>query len=67
MEQKFFERMPWAWQNIRHHDAPVVPDLNSDIDTKYFDDIETAEDKVDTFSQPRVCEGRGRGCGLEVW
>lgn len=37
--------------------APVVPDLNSDIDTSNFDNIEDDKGNAETFPPPRAFVG----------
>lgn len=37
--------------------APVVPELNSDIDTSNFDDIEVDKGDVETFTPPKAFVG----------
>lgn len=50
---RFFKTNVWSWDTIRKSDAPVVPVLNSDIDTRYFDVIDEGE-KPEPFETPRV-------------
>ena len=52
-QHRFFKNNSWTWENIRQCDAPVVPELKSDIDTQYFDTIDEG-DKAETFATPRV-------------
>ena len=61
---RFFKNNSWTWDNIRQCDAPVVPELQSDIDTQYFDIIDEG-DQAETFSTPRVRGKRGGGRGGE--
>ncbi|CAJ1077029.1 rho-associated protein kinase 2-like isoform X2 [Xyrichtys novacula] len=53
----FFKNSQWTFDNIRDTVAPVVPELNSDIDTTNFDDIEEDKKDVETFSPPRAFVG----------
>ena len=60
---RFFKTSTWSWDNLRQSDAPIVPELKSDIDTQYFDTIDEG-DKAETFDAPRVSVG-GREGGRE--
>ncbi|XP_035534234.1 rho-associated protein kinase 2-like isoform X1 [Morone saxatilis] len=53
----FFKNNQWTFDNIRETVAPVVPELNSDIDTSNFDDIEDDKGNVETFSPPKAFVG----------
>ncbi|KAK1805509.1 hypothetical protein P4O66_019808, partial [Electrophorus voltai] len=59
----FFKNDQWTFNTIRDkvHGcpamAPVVPELNSDIDTTHFDDIEDEKGNVETFPPPRAFVG----------
>nr|XP_046229147.1 rho-associated protein kinase 2-like isoform X2 [Scatophagus argus] len=53
----FFKNKQWTFDNIRETVAPVVPELNSDIDTSNFDDIEDDKGAVETFPPPRAFVG----------
>ncbi|KAG5276673.1 hypothetical protein AALO_G00108410 [Alosa alosa] len=53
----FFKNDQWTFDNIRNTVAPVVPELNSDIDTSNFDDIEDEKRDVETFPTPRAFAG----------
>ncbi|KAM6992490.1 rho-associated protein kinase 2-like isoform 2-T2 [Tautogolabrus adspersus] len=53
----FFKNNQWTFDNIRETVAPVVPELNSDIDTSNFDDIEDDKRDVETFTPPRAFVG----------
>jgi hypothetical protein len=53
---RFFKTSSWAWDGLRQTDAPVVPELKSDIDTQYFDTIDEG-DQADTFTTPREFAG----------
>uniref|UniRef100_A0A8C4H4W8 Rho-associated protein kinase n=1 Tax=Dicentrarchus labrax TaxID=13489 RepID=A0A8C4H4W8_DICLA len=53
----FFKNNQWTFDNIRETVAPVVPELNSDIDTSNFDDIEDDKGDVETFSPPKAFVG----------
>ena len=57
---RFFKTNVWSWDTIRKSDAPVVPVLNSDIDTRYFDVIDEGE-KPEPFEIPRVRKGKKGG------
>lgn len=50
----FFKNDNWTWENIRQHEPPVVPELEGDMDTQYFDVIDEDKDRPDTFAAPRV-------------
>lgn len=54
--QAFFKSDKWTWENLREHEPPVVPELNGDTDTTYFDVIDDEKDKVENFATPRVSE-----------
>ncbi|KAM4713160.1 rho-associated protein kinase 2-like isoform 2-T4 [Anableps anableps] len=53
----FFKDDQWTFDNIRDTVAPVVPELNSDIDTSNFDDIEVEKGNAETFPPPRAFAG----------
>uniref|UniRef100_A0AAY5EAR6 non-specific serine/threonine protein kinase n=1 Tax=Electrophorus electricus TaxID=8005 RepID=A0AAY5EAR6_ELEEL len=53
----FFKNDQWTFDTIRDTMAPVVPELNSDIDTTHFDDIEDEKGNVETFPPPRAFVG----------
>ncbi|XP_066532588.1 rho-associated protein kinase 2b [Hoplias malabaricus] len=53
----FFKNEQWTFDTIRDTMAPVVPELNSDIDTRNFDDIEDEKGDVETFPPPRAFVG----------
>uniref|UniRef100_A0A3B3XFC9 non-specific serine/threonine protein kinase n=1 Tax=Poecilia mexicana TaxID=48701 RepID=A0A3B3XFC9_9TELE len=53
----FFKDDQWTFDNIRDTVAPVVPELNSDIDTSNFDDIEVEKGTAETFPPPRAFTG----------
>ncbi|XP_057678976.1 rho-associated protein kinase 2-like isoform X5 [Corythoichthys intestinalis] len=53
----FFKSDQWTFDNIRETVAPVVPELNSDIDTSNFDDIEDDKGAVETFPPPKAFVG----------
>ncbi|XP_062292645.1 rho-associated protein kinase 2-like isoform X2 [Scomber scombrus] len=53
----FFKNDQWTFDNIRETVAPVVPELNSDIDTSNFDDIEVDKGDVETFPPPKAFVG----------
>ena len=50
----FFVTDQWNWDNIRSTVAYVIPELKSEIDTTYFDDIEDSSTQTQAFSQPMV-------------
>ncbi|KAJ8270547.1 hypothetical protein GJAV_G00116200 [Gymnothorax javanicus] len=56
-QHPFFRNEQWTFDNIRETVAPVVPDLNSDIDTKHFDEFEDEEGDEETFPQPKAFMG----------
>ncbi|XP_054617437.1 rho-associated protein kinase 2-like isoform X2 [Dunckerocampus dactyliophorus] len=53
----FFKSDQWTFDNIRETVAPVVPDLNGDIDTSNFDDIEDDKGAAETFQPPKAFVG----------
>ncbi|XP_042358929.1 rho-associated protein kinase 2-like isoform X2 [Plectropomus leopardus] len=53
----FFKNDQWTFDSIRETVAPVVPELNSDIDTSNFDDIEDDKGDVETFPPPKAFVG----------
>uniref|UniRef100_A0A1X7V8G1 non-specific serine/threonine protein kinase n=1 Tax=Amphimedon queenslandica TaxID=400682 RepID=A0A1X7V8G1_AMPQE len=53
----FFVTDQWNWENIRSTVAYVVPELKSEIDTAYFDDIEDTSTQPQAFSQPMEFQG----------
>ncbi|XP_068593497.1 rho-associated protein kinase 2-like isoform X3 [Cebidichthys violaceus] len=53
----FFKNDQWTFDNIRETVAPVVPELNGDIDTSNFDDIEDDKGKAETFTPPNAFVG----------
>uniref|UniRef100_W5K8N8 non-specific serine/threonine protein kinase n=1 Tax=Astyanax mexicanus TaxID=7994 RepID=W5K8N8_ASTMX len=53
----FFKNDQWTFDTIRDTMAPVVPELNSDIDTSHFDDIEDEKGDVETFPPARAFVG----------
>uniref|UniRef100_A0A8D3B6C9 Rho-associated protein kinase 2 n=1 Tax=Scophthalmus maximus TaxID=52904 RepID=A0A8D3B6C9_SCOMX len=53
----FFKNDQWTFDNIRETVAPVVPELNSDIDTTNFDDIQEDKGDAETFTPPRAFVG----------
>ena len=50
----WFRNDSWTWDNIRQQVPPVVPELNGDMDTQYFDVIDDEKEKPESFSTPRV-------------
>ncbi|XP_044025873.1 rho-associated protein kinase 2-like isoform X4 [Siniperca chuatsi] len=53
----FFKNNQWTFDNIRETVAPVVPELNGDIDTSNFDDIEDDKRDAETFPPPKAFVG----------
>ncbi|XP_075940780.1 rho-associated protein kinase 2-like [Anarhichas minor] len=53
----FFKNDQWTFDNIRETVSPVVPELNGDIDTSNFDDIEDDKGAAETFPAPRAFVG----------
>ncbi|KAM9778568.1 rho-associated protein kinase 2-like isoform X1 [Syngnathus typhle] len=53
----FFKSDHWTFDNIRETVAPVVPELNSDIDTSNFDDFEDDKGAAETFPPPKAFVG----------
>uniref|UniRef100_A0A8C3AQA6 Rho-associated protein kinase n=1 Tax=Cyclopterus lumpus TaxID=8103 RepID=A0A8C3AQA6_CYCLU len=53
----FFKNDQWTFDNIRETVAPVVPELNGDIDTTNFDDIEEDKGDAETFPPPKAFVG----------
>ncbi|CAB4002544.1 rho-associated kinase 1, partial [Paramuricea clavata] len=56
-KQRFFKNEQWTWENIRDMVAPVVPELDSDIDTTNFDDIADPEGGEETFAVTKAFAG----------
>ena len=56
-EHGFFRQDAWQWDNIRGQVSPVVPELQSDIDSQYFDVIDDEKEKPESFATPRVSGG----------
>nr|KAI8754220.1 rho-associated protein kinase 2-like [Biomphalaria glabrata] len=53
----FFKNDSWTWENIRQTVPPVVPELNSDVDTSNFDEIEKDDAPEETFQTPKAFAG----------
>ncbi|XP_077408681.1 rho-associated protein kinase 2-like isoform X1 [Vanacampus margaritifer] len=53
----FFKSDQWNFENIRETVAPVVPELNGDIDTSNFDDFEDDKGAAETFPPPKAFVG----------
>lgn len=50
----FFQQDQWTWENIRSTVAYVIPELKSEIDTTYFDEIDDSGSQPQSFAQPMV-------------
>ena len=64
-EHGFFRQDAWQWDNIRGQVSPVVPELQSDIDSQYFDVIDDEKEKPESFATPRVSGGGEGGEGVK--
>ncbi|XP_055298419.1 rho-associated protein kinase 1 [Sitodiplosis mosellana] len=53
----FFQNSDWTFDNIRELVPPVVPELNSDDDTRNFDEIERDETPEELFPVPKTFAG----------
>lgn len=53
----FFQNPDWTFDNIRESVPPVVPELNSDDDTRNFDEIERDETPEEVFPIPKTFAG----------
>ncbi|XP_040919718.1 rho-associated protein kinase 2-like isoform X1 [Toxotes jaculatrix] len=53
----FFKNDQWTFDNIRDTVAPVVPELNSDIDTSNFDHIEDDKGNAEICPPPKAFVG----------
>lgn len=56
-QHPFFQNSDWTFDNIRDSVPPVVPELNSDDDTRNFDDIERDETPEELFPVPKTFAG----------
>ena len=50
----FFRSDKWTWDNIRHCPAPFVPEVSSDEDTEYFDEIDPDKGETESFPPATV-------------
>lgn len=53
----FFQNSDWTFDNIRELVPPVVPELNSDDDTRNFEEIERDETPEELFPIPKTFSG----------
>ena len=66
----FFQTSKWEWSAIRKYPAPFIPDIKSDDDTEYFDEIDPEKGDIETFPAASVS-----GCqavsvcvgGVQLW
>lgn len=56
-QHPFFRNSDWTFDNIREQVPPVVPELNSDDDTRNFDEIERDETPEELFPIPKTFAG----------
>lgn len=56
-QHPFFQNSDWTFDNIRELVPPVVPELNSDDDTRNFDEIERDESPEEMFPVPKTFAG----------
>jgi chromosome segregation ATPase len=45
----FFNTQKWEWNSIRKCPAPFIPEIKSDDDTEYFDEIDPEKGDIETF------------------
>ena len=57
----FFKTDQWSWNNIHTCIPPVQPELVSETDTQYFDEIEDSNPQQ-SFAAPVVCTIEYRKC-----
>lgn len=50
----FFKTDQWNWDNIHTCVSPVPPELSSETDTQYFDEIEDSTPQSQSFAAPAV-------------
>ena len=68
----FFQTSKWEWNAIRKYPAPFIPDIKSDDDTEYFDEIDPEKGDIETFpaasvsgcQSVSVCVGGGAVVGV---
>lgn len=53
----FFVNDTWTFENLRESVPPVVPELSSDDDTRFFDDIERDDSPEEKFPVPQTFAG----------
>lgn len=56
-QHPFFQNSDWTFDNIREQVPPVVPELNSDDDTRNFDEIERDDTPEELFPIPKTFAG----------
>ncbi|XP_037977212.2 rho-associated protein kinase 2 isoform X2 [Plutella xylostella] len=56
-QHPFFINDQWSFENLRESVPPVVPELSSDDDTRYFDDIEKSDALDESFPVPKAFVG----------
>ena len=50
----FFATSKWKWDTLRRSAAPFVPEISSDDDTGYFDEIDPEKEQTETFPPASV-------------
>ena len=50
----FFNTQKWEWNSIRKCPAPFIPEIKSDDDTEYFDEIDPEKGDIETFPPASV-------------
>ena len=53
-KEPFFRQDQWTWEKIRTCVPPVVPELKSETDTTYFDDIDDLPQPQQKSASPMV-------------
>ena len=53
-QHAFFRTDKWDWHNIRRCPAPFIPEISSDEDTEYFDEIDPDKGQTESFPPATV-------------
>ena len=53
-QHAFFRTDKWDWYNIRLCHAPFIPEISSDEDTEYFDEIDPDKGQTESFPPATV-------------
>ena len=53
-QHAFFRTDKWDWHNIRRCHAPFIPEVSSDEDTEYFDEIDPDKGQTESFPPATV-------------